>query len=459
MEREKLSSRMGFILLSAGCAIGIGNVWKFPYVAGAYGGGAFVLFYFFFLIVMGVPVMTMEFAVGRASRKSIIKSFSQLEKPGHKWHLHGYLGMAGNYLLMMFYTTVAGWMLYYFYQMLTGRFTGKTTEQVGGMFTDMLANPTVMGIAMVIVVAVGILVCSLGLQKGVEGITKVMMVLLLVLLVALAGNSLFLDGGMEGLKFYLLPDFERMLQVGILDTIVAAMNQAFFTLSLGIGAMAIFGSYIGKERTLLGESVNIAILDTFVAVVAGLIIFPACFSFGISPDSGPSLIFITLPNVFNAMAGGRIWGTLFFIFMSFAAFSTVLAVFENIISCGMDLFGWTRKKSCMVNLFAIILLSLPCVLGYNIWSGFMPLGGGTAVLDLEDFLVSNLILPFGSLCYLLFCVTRWGWGFDKYMSEANEGNGIKMPKWIRGYVTFVLPVILVALMLQGLWSKLQFLFK
>lgn len=453
MEREKLGSRLGFILLSAGCAIGIGNVWRFPYVAGKYGGGAFVLFYLFFLVVMGVPVMTMEFAVGRASRKSIIKSYTALEKKGQKWHLHGYLGMAGNYLLMMFYTTVAGWMLYYFYQMLTGRFVGKSTEQVSGMFVDMLGNPVIMTVAMAIVVIAGIMVCSLGLQRGVERMTKVMMIALLVIMLVLAGNSLLLNGGTEGLKFYLLPDFNRMLEVGIVDTIVAAMNQAFFTLSLGIGAMAIFGSYIGKDRSLLGESVSIAVLDTFVAVVAGLIIFPACFSFGIDLDSGPSLIFITLPNVFNAMPGGRIWGTLFFVFMAFAAFSTVLAVFENIISCGMDLFGFSRKKSCVVNLAALLVLSMPCVLGYNIWSGFQPLGGGSSVLDLEDFVVSNLILPFGSLCYLLFCVTRWGWGFDKYLAEANEGKGMKMPRWIRGYVTWVLPVLLLALMIQGIWSK------
>lgn len=453
MEREKLGSRMGFILLSAGCAIGIGNVWRFPYITGQYGGGAFVLFYLFFLLVMGIPVMTMEFAVGRASRKSIIKSFTQLEKPGQKWHLHGYLGMAGNYLLMMFYTTVAGWMLYYFYQMLTGKFTGKSPDQVSGMFSDMLASPVVMTVAMVIVVIAGILVCSMGLQKGVERITKGMMAALLLIMVILAVNSMSLEGGMEGLKFYLVPDFARMMDVGILDTIVAAMNQAFFTLSLGIGAMAIFGSYIGKDRSLLGESVNIAILDTFVAVVSGLIIFPACFSFGIAQDEGPSLIFITLPNVFNSMAGGRIWGTLFFIFMAFAAFSTVLAVFENIISCGMDLFGWSRKKSCGVNFFVLLLLSMPCVLGYNLWSGFQPLGAGSAVLDLEDFVVSNLILPFGSLCYLLFCVTRWGWGFKKYQAEANEGKGMKVPGWIRVYVTYILPVILAALMIQGIWSK------
>lgn len=453
VEREKLGSRLGFILLSAGCAIGIGNVWRFPYITGLYGGGIFVLLYLFFLVVMGVPVMTMEFAVGRASRRSIIKSFTALEKPGRKWHLHGYLGMAGNYLLMMFYTTVAGWMLTYFYQMLTGQFTGKSADEVGGMFVDMLGNPVVMTVAMIIVVVAGILVCSLGLQRGVERITKWMMSALLLIMIVLAIHSITMDGGSAGLKFYLVPDIERTLEVGLLDTIVAAMNQAFFTLSLGIGAMAIFGSYIDKGRTLLGESINIAVLDTFVAVVSGLIIFPACFSFGISPDQGSSLIFITLPNVFNAMTGGRVWGTLFFIFMAFAAFSTVLAVFENIISCGMDLFGWNRKKSCIVNFVLLLVLSMPCVLGYNVWSAFAPLGAGTTILDLEDFLVSNLILPFGSLWYLLFCVTKKGWGFENYLAEANEGKGVKIPRWIYFYVKWILPVILVALMLQGIRSK------
>ncbi|MCI9334632.1 MAG: sodium-dependent transporter [Lachnospiraceae bacterium] len=450
MEREKLGSRMGFILLSAGCAIGIGNVWRFPYITGLYGGSAFVLFYLFFLFTMGIPVMTMEFAVGRASRRSIIKSFTKLERPGAKWHLHGYLGMAGNYLLMMFYTTVAGWMLYYFYQMLTGRFTGKSPEQVGAMFQDMLSEPLVLTVSMVVVVAAGILICSMGLQKGVERITKIMMSLLLVIIVVLAVHGLTLEGSMEGVKFYLLPDFQRMKQVGIWETVTAAMNQAFFTLSLGIGSMAIFGSYIDKKRTLLGEAVNIAVLDTFVALVSGLIIFPTCFAFGISPDAGPQLIFVTLPNVFNSMAGGRIWGTLFFVFMTFAAFSTILAVFENIISCCMDLFHWSRKKACLVNLAALIVLSLPCVLGYNLWSAFQPLGEGSAVLDLEDFAVSNVILPIGSLCYLLFCVTRYGWGFDHYLEETNTGTGLKMPKGLRFYLSYILPVLLVFLIVLGL---------
>ncbi len=452
MEREKLGSRMGFILLSAGCAIGIGNVWRFPYVAGMYGGGMFVLFYLLFLIVMGVPVMTMEFAVGRASRKSVIRSFTELEKPGQKWHLHGYIGMAGNYLLMMFYTTVAGWMLYYFYQMLTGKFTGKDKEQVAGLFQEMLESPTVLTVVMVIIVVAGILICSLGLQKGVERITKVMMLLLLFIIVVLAVRSMTLEGGTEGLKFYLLPDVQRMRDVGILETITAAMNQAFFTLSLGIGSMAIFGSYIDKSRTLLGESVNIAMLDTFVALVSGLIIFPTCFAFDISPDMGPSLIFITLPNIFNHMVGGRVWGTLFFVFMTFAAFSTILAVFENIISCGMDLFHWSRKKSCLINLVALIVLSLPCVFGYNIWSAIQPLGEESTILDLEDFIVSNMMLPVGSLVYLLFCVTRYGWGFDHYLKEANTGEGIKMPRGVRFYVTFILPVLLFFLTVKG-WIR------
>lgn len=449
MEREKFGSRMGFILLSAGCAIGIGNVWRFPYIAGMYGGGMFVLFYLFFLVAMGVPVMTMEFAVGRASRKSVIKSFTALEKPGQKWHLHGYLGMAGNYLLMMFYTTVAGWMLYYFYQMLTGKFTGKDTAQVADMFQGMLENPRVLAAVMIIIVVSGILICSLGLQKGVEKITKIMMTLLLLIIVVLAVRGMTLPGGTDGIKFYLLPDVQRMREVGIAETVTAAMNQAFFTLSLGIGSMAIFGSYIDKSRSLLGESVNIAILDTFVALVSGLIIFPTCFSFDISPDMGPSLIFITLPNIFNNMAGGRIWGTLFFVFMTFAAFSTILAVFENIISCGMDLFGWSRKKSCLVNLIALTVLSLPCVFGYNIWSSFQPLGEGSTVLDLEDFIVSNVLLPVGALVYLLFCVTRYGWGFENYLKETNTGEGLKMPKGIRVYVTFILPVLLLFLIVKG----------
>lgn len=453
MEREKLGSRLGFILLSAGCAIGIGNVWRFPYVAGKYGGGAFVLFYIFFLIVMGLPVMTMEFAVGRASKKSILKSFQVLEKPGQKWHFHGYAGLVGNYLLMMFYTTVAGWMLYYFYLMLTGRFVGADAATVGSIFNEMLAQPEIMAGLMLAVVVIGFGVCAVGLQNGVERITKVMMVALLAIMVILAVHSMTMKGGSEGLEFYLKPDFDRMMEVGLVETMVGAMNQAFFTLSLGIGSMAIFGSYIDKEHTLLKESVNIAVLDTFVAVVAGLIIFPACFAFGINPDSGPSLIFVTLPNVFNNMAGGRIWGALFFVFMSFAAFSTVIAVFENIISCWMDKWGFSRKKACLVNMILIAVLSLPCVLGFNLWSGFQPFGEGSNVLDLEDFVVSNLLLPIGSLVYLLFCVTRYGWGFDHYLNEANTGKGLKVSGALKGYFQYFLPVVILLIFAHGIVDK------
>ena len=399
------------------------------------------------------PVMTMEFAVGRASKKSVIRSFHELEPKGTKWHWHGYVGLAGNYCLMMFYTTVAGWMLYYFYLMLTGRFTGADAGEVGQMFGSMLAKPGVMAGLMLFVVVVGFGICSAGLQSGVERITKGMMAALLGIMVLLAIHSLTMEGGAEGLAFYLKPDFGRMMEVGIGETMVGAMNQAFFTLSLGIGSMAIFGSYIGKEHTLLKESVNIAVLDTFVAIVAGLIIFPACFSFGINPDSGPSLIFVTLPNVFNNMAGGRIWGTLFFVFMSFAAFSTVLAVFENIISCGMDMWGLSRKKSCLINGILLAVLSLPCVLGFNLWSGFMPFGEGSNILDLEDFIVSNLLLPLGSFVYLLFCVTKKGWGFDNYLKEANTGNGWKVSKALKIYLKVVLPALILFIFAKGIIDK------
>ena len=452
-EREKLKSRLGFILLSAGCAIGIGNVWKFPFITGQYGGGAFVLIYIFFLVVLGLPVMTMEFAVGRASQKSPVRAYNALEKPGQKWHLHGYVAMAGNYILMMLYTTVCGWMLYYFYQTVTGKFVGASTETVNTIFSDMLASPAAMGGLMMAVVIIGFFICSIGLQKGLERITKFMMIALLIVMVALAINSIFMDGGSEGLAFYLKPDFKRMAAIGIVDTVVAAMNQAFFTLSLGIGAMAIFGSYIGKERSLLGEAVNVAVLDTFVAITAGLIIFPACFAFDVAPDSGPSLIFITLPNVFNHIPLGRLWGSLFFVFMAFAAFSTVLAVFENILSCTMDLTGWSRRKASVINAIAIIILSWPCVLGYNLWSGFQPFGPGSAVLDLEDFVVSNVLLPLGSLVYLLFCVSRYGWGWKNYCQEANTGKGLKIQNWMRVYITYILPIMILCIFLIGIKDK------
>lgn len=451
--REKLKSRLGFILLSAGCAIGIGNVWKFPYITGLYGGGAFVLIYLFFLIIMGVPMMTVEFAVGRASRKSPVSSYKVLEKPGQKWHLHGYAAFAGNYLLMMFYTTVSGWMLHYFYLTAKGTFAGADVSRVESIFSGVLSQPGIMTFWMVLVILAGFGICSSGIQKGVEKVTKVMMIALLMLIVILAVNSMTLKNGIEGLKFYLLPDFSRMKEIGIGTTIVAAMNQAFFTLSLGIGAMAIFGSYIDKEHALAGESVRVAALDTFVAIVSGLIIFPACFSFGVKPDSGPNLIFVTLPNIFNHMPGGRIWGSLFFLFMAFAALSTVIAVFENIISCSMDLTGCSRKKASSVNIVVMILLSLPCVFGFNLLSGFSPFGEGTTILDLEDFIVSNIMLPIGSLIYLLFCVSKHGWGWDSFLKEANTGKGIKIANWLRIYMKYVLPLIIVIIFVLGIKDK------
>ena len=453
MERETLKSRLGFILLSAGCAIGIGNVWKFPYIAGQGGSGAFVLFYLIFLVILGLPIMTMEFAVGRASRKSPVRAYQALEKPGQKWHIHGYFTLIGCYLLMMFYTTVAGWMLHYFYMTAAGKLAGLNAEQVAGKFTEMLASPATMTFWMVFVVVVSILVCAKGLQSGLERVTKGMMIALLLIMVVLAVNSLFMPGAKEGLSFFLVPDFTRMQEVGVVNTLVSAMNQAFFTLSLGIGAMSIFGSYIGKEHSLLGESVRIVVLDTFVAITAGLIIFPACFTYHVDQTSGPSLIFITLPNIFANMSMGRLWGSLFFLFMAFAAMSTVLAVFENIICCGMELTGCSRKKSSLVNLVLIILLSMPCVLGYNLWAwdGFAVFGG--AVLDVEDFLVSNLFLPLGSLVYLLFCVTRYGWGWQNYKKEVNTGKGLKVQDWMRGYLTYVLPLIVVFIFAFGLYDK------
>ena len=450
MKIENFKSRLGFILISAGCAIGIGNVWKFPYVVGQNGGGIFVLFYLFFLIAIGVPVLTMEFAVGRASKKSIISCYQELEKPGTKWHLHGYMGLLGNYILMMFYTTVAGWMVSYFYRFLKGDFSGLDTGAVTGEFSNMLASPGSMAFWMILIVVAGCLICSLGLQAGVEKISKPMMLGLLALIVVLAINSVMLEGGAEGLKFYLIPDWEKVEEVGLVNVIIAALNQAFFTLSLGNGAMEIFGSYMNKEHTLLGESMRIAVLDTFVAIVSGIIIFPACFAYGIDPKAGPELIFITLPNIFSTMPGGHFWGALFFLFMTFAAFSTIIAVFESIIACCMDKWNMSRKKASFINCIIIVLTSLPCVLGYNVWSDFQPRGAGSTILDLEDFIVSNLFLPIGSLIFLLFCVTKWGWGFDNYLEEANTGKGAKISGRLRGYFTYVVPCIIVIILIVGL---------
>ena len=450
MQRERLGSRLGFILLSAGCAIGIGNVWKFPYMTGQYGGGAFVLLYLFFLVIMGIPVMTMEFALGRASQKSPVKLYQALKPQPGLWSIHGYAAMIGNYLLMMFYTTVAGWMLRYFVSTAAGTFSGMNPEQVGAQFGGICSDPVNMVIYMAIVVIAGFFLCSFSLQKGLERITKYMMIALLAIMLILAVNSFTMAGAKEGLAFYLKPDFVKMRQIGIGTVIVGAMNQALFTLSIGIGSMAIFGSYIGKERALMGESINVVVLDTFVAIVSGLIIFPACFTHGVQVNSGPDLIFKTLPNIFNNMPLGRVWGSLFFIFMTFAAMSTVLAVFENIISCCMDISGWSRKKTCLINGIVMGILSLPCTLGFNLLSGIQPLGTGSNIMDLEDLLVSNVLLPLGSVVYILFCTSKAGWGWNSFVAEANTGKGIKVPSWIRGYATCVLPVIMVIIFIIGI---------
>ncbi len=448
-QREKFSSRLGFILISAGCAIGLGNVWKFPYITGQYGGAAFVLIYILFLLILGIPIMVTELSVGRASQKSVAMSMDVLEPKGTKWHIFKYFAMAGNYILMMFYTTVAGWMLYYFIKMSAGHFVGLDKDGVAGVFGSMLQNPTLMAGFMIAVVLIGFGICSQGLQKGVEKITKVMMLLLLLLMVILACRSIFLKGGEEGLRFYLTPDFTALKEFGIVEVLFAALGQAFFTLSIGMGAIAIFGSYIDRSRSLTGEAIFITFLDTMVALMAGLIIFPACFAYGINPDAGPSLIFITLPNVFNAMPGGRLWGSLFFLFMCFAALSTVIAVFQNIISFGTDLTKASRKKVVTINLLAIILLSLPCVLGFNILSGIQPLGEGSSILDFEDFIVSNNILPLGSVVYVLFCSMKMGWGWDSFMAEANSGKGLKFPKSIRFYIQWILPLIVLFVFVMG----------
>ena len=453
--RERFSSRLGFILISAGCAVGLGNVWRFPYITGQYGGAAFVLVYLIFLVLLGLPIMVMEFAVGRASQKSAARSFHVLEPAGTKWHLQGYACMAGNYLLMMFYTTVGGWMAAYIFKTLTGEFKGLDSDGVAAVFNDMLARPGYMTFWMVLVVLLSFFICSLGLQKGVERITKAMMSCLFLILLILCIRSVTLPGASEGLRFYLVPDFTRFTENGVGNMIFAAMGQAFFTLSLGIGAMAIFGSYIGKDRTLTGETINICLLDTLVAFLAGLIIFPSCFAFGVDPGQGPGLVFITLPNIFNQMVGGRIFGVLFFVFMTFAAQSTIIAVFENIISFSMDLFGTSRKKAVLINGIAISLLSLPCVFGFNIWSGFQPLGAGSTIQDLEDFIVSNNLLPLGSMVYLLFCTSRYGWGWKNFLAEADTGKGVKFPVWARVYVSYILPLIVLFIFIMGYYQKFK----
>lgn len=451
-ERETFGSRLGFILVSAGCAIGLGNVWKFPYMAGKYGGAAFILIYLIFLVLLGLPVLVCEFAVGRASRKSTARAFHDLEPEGANFHNFSYMSMVSNYVLMMFYTMVAGWMLYYCYAMAAGKLDGKDSAQVTDYFTGLQDSAGTMTLWMIIVVVLSFGVCSLGVQRGLEKITKVMMICLLALIVVLAVHSLTLDGAMEGVKFYLVPDFAAMAEIGIGNVIFGALSQAFFTLSIGAGSMTIFGSYLGKDRSLLGESLHITILDTFVALMAGLIIIPACFAFGVEPGAGPGLVFITLPNVFNQMTGGKIWGALFFLFMSFASLSTVIAVFENIISYSMDRKGWSRGKAVIVNMVAMILLSLPAVFGFNILSGIQPLGAGTNIMDLEDFIVSNNILPLGSVVFVMFCVSKYGWGWKRFIKEADTGEGLKFPANVQKYMLYVIPAIVVVIYLKGYYD-------
>lgn len=453
MQRETLASRLGFLFLSAGCAIGLGNVWRFPYITGVYGGGAFVLLYLIFLIILGLPVIIMEFAVGRASRQNVAGAFYKLQKPGTKWHIFGYIAIAGNYLLMMFYTTVAGWMLYYFFAMLKGDLSGLNPEQTGAFFGAMLSKPDLMITWMLITVVVGFVVCAGGLRNGVERVAKIMMSFLFVIMLVLVVRSVTLPGASKGIAFYLKPDFNRMMENGFWSAVYAAMGQAFFTLSLGIGAMTIFGSYIEKERSLTGESLSILGLDTLAAFMAGLIIFPASASFGVDAGAGPGLVFVTLPNIFNALPAGRFWGSLFFLFMSFAAMTTVIAVFENIVSYAIDILHWSRIKAVIVNAFVIAVLSIPCALGFNVLSGIQPLGEGSGILDLEDFIVSNNLLPLGSMVFLIFCCSKNGWGWDNFIAEADTGEGIRFPRKLRFYITWILPASVFAIFILGYIEK------
>ncbi len=451
-KREKFGSRLGFILVSAGCAIGIGNVWKFPYLCGQYGGAAFILLYLIFLFILGIPVLVCEFSIGRASRRSAALSFEALAPKDTRWHWLKYISIVGCYMLMMYYTTVCGWMLNYCAKHIAGEFTGKSADYITADFTNMLGNAPSMIFWTVVSCAIGFIICFFGVQKGVERVSKYMMSSLLILMIILAIHSVFLKGAGEGIRFYLIPNFADMIDKGVGNVVFAAMSQAFFTLSIGIGAMLIFGSYLDKDRSLAGEATTVTILDTCVALMAGFIIIPACFAYGIEPDAGPSLIFLTIPNLFTQMPGGRVWGALFFCFLSFAALSTVVAVFENIIAFDMDLFKWSRKKSVVVSASLIIILSMPCVLGYNIWSSFEPLGAGSAVLDLEDFIVSNNLLPLGSLAFLLFCTKKNGWGWSRFIEEADAGHGMKFPQSLKSYMSYVLPVIIIIIYLKGYYD-------
>lgn len=453
MEREKFGSRIGFILVSAGCAIGIGNVWKFPYLCGEMGGAAFILIYLVFLLIMGIPVLVCEFAMGRASHYSVAEVFETLEPKGTKWHWKKWIGILGSYLLMMFYTSVAGWMLYYCFRNIRGDFAGAGPEEVEAGFAEMMGNAPVMGFWTFLLILAGFAICWFGIQNGIEKVSKVMMSALLIIMMILAVRSVFLEGADAGVRFYLIPDFARMQEIGIGNVIFGAMSQAFFTLSIGIGAMMIFGSYLDKERSLTGEAFSITVLDTFVATMAGFIIIPTCFAYGIEPGSGPSLIFLTIPNIFAQMPGGGFWGALFFLFLTFAAFTTLVAVFENIISFDMDMLGWSRKKSVIVSLILITVLSIPCILGFNVLAGFQPVGEGSSIMDLEDFIVSNNLLPLGSLGYLLFCTRKNGWGWENFLAEANAGKGLKFPGWLKGYVSYGIPLIIIIIYLKGYYDK------
>ena len=449
MERERLSSRLGFILISAGCAIGCGNVWKFPWMTGQNGGAAFVVVYLICLALLGLPVLTMEFSVGRAAQKSPIYMYQAIT-PGKKgWPVHGAICLIGNVILMMFYTIITGWLLYYFYSSVTGKFVGMNGDEVGAYFGNMLATPQVVILFTVIICILGFFVLSFSLKGGLERVTKVMMIALIIIMVVMAGNSFTLSGAKEGLSFYLVPDFSKIN----IDVVVAAMNQAFFTLSVGMGSMAIFGSYLGKDHALLGESINVIVLDTIVALTAGLIIFPACFTYNVEPGAGPALIFITLPNIFLNMPLGRFWGSLFFLFMTFAAFSTVLAVFENILAGVRELTDWSRSKASLICCIGMIILALPCALGPNVLKSFQPFGPGSEVLDLEDFIVSNCILPLGSLTFVIYCTSKLGWGWEGFTTEANTGEGLKISNKVYPYCKYILPVIIFIIFALGIKAK------
>lgn len=446
--REMLSSRLGFLLLSAGCAIGLGNVWRFPYITGNYGGAIFVGIFLICLLAV-VPIMIMEFAVGRAARRNMGLAFGRLEPEGTQWHRFGWWALVGSYVLMMFYTVVTGWMLLYCWYTASGALSGLQPAQVGAFFGEVLGSAGTQVLGMTLVVLIGSGICAMGVQKGVERVVKLMMVGLVLILLVLVVRALLLPGAMEGVRFYLVPDVDRFLEKGVFNVISAAMNQSFFCLSVGIGAMTIFGSYQSKERSLTGEALWITLFNTLVGIFAGLIIFPACFSFGVSPNSGPGLVFVTLPNIFNNMFLGRLWGTLFFILMAFAALSTVIAVFENIISYSVDVWGMPRRRAVVLHLIGLWVLSLPCALGFNIWSDFQPFGAGTSVLDLEDFIISNHMLPLGGLFFLLFCCIRYGWGWDKFIAETDTGEGMKFPAWLRPYLTYILPLVILFLFVMG----------